>query len=120
MGSNRTKVISVRISNEAAAAIELEADRTGKSIKELIEGFGLDISEGRIRCDNDSVIPTEEYLGDIGNDSEYEELGFAGVLRMLRKREYPDNVIKRMNEQQMIQIGDMPKYRAGRSVDWGC
>ena len=122
MGSSKTTVITVRVSNEAAAALRLEAERAGKDIKELINMLGMDISEGRIRCNTDSFAPTDDFMNDIGTDDvyEYEELGFAGVLRLMRKNDYPDNVIRKMNEQNMIQISDAGRYNPRKFRDEAC
>ena len=48
MGSQISKLISVRVATNAAIAIEHEATRSGKSVKEIIEILGMDIDGGAV------------------------------------------------------------------------
>lgn len=120
MGSDKTKVLTVRVTSEAATAIELEAARSGKSVKEVIETFGMDISEGRLRCNGDSFVPPDEYLYDLVPDSGYERLNF-GVLKDAYERcGYPAHVVRKNNEMLAAQIRDAGRFSSKRYSDDPC
>lgn len=122
-----SKPVGIRMTDEIKRELEqIETDygvTKGDVVRLIVEG----ISRGHYTIISDSIEPTGEYLRVIrpaeeccDGDSEYERLGFSGVLRQMRKKGYPDDAIRRMNEQSMIQISDMPKYRNRRaSTDWG-
>ena len=120
MGSSKTRAITVRVSNEAAIALELEASRNGKSVKELIDDIGLDISEGRLRLCGDSLMPVGDYMTGIEDDGEYERLGFDRIKRAYEGCGYPEHVIRRNNEMIASQIRDGGKFNGRKFSDDPC
>ena len=120
MGSQKTKVLTIRISNEAAVAIELEAERSGKSVKELLEIVGMDISDGRLRCNGDSFVPPDDYLEEIAPECDYERLGFREMREAYAKCNYPDHVVRTNNGMLAAQIRDGGRYSGKRFSDDAC
>ena len=51
------------------------------------------------------------------SDSEFERLGFGGVLRMLREKNYPDNMINRLMVQMRDQISENGNFNSRRVKD---
>ena len=120
MGSRTTRAITVRVSNDAAIALELEASRNGKSVKEVIENIGLDIRDGRLELCGDSLMPIGEYMTDISLDSEYDKLNFGVVKDAYERCGYPTHVIRRNNEVIASQIRDGGKFNGRKFSDDPC
>lgn len=120
MGSNKTRLTSVRLSVEAATAIELEAVRSGRAVKEVLENFGIDISEGRLRSNGDSFIPSDEYVSNISKEGDYERLGFDRIKDAYESCGYPEHVIRRNNEMISSQIRDGGRFSAKKFSDEPC
>ena len=111
-------MLRVRLDSRKAT-LDRVCGETGLTMSEVIKVLLDAIENNRIEIRGGEVVATEEMMGLLRPD-DYEGLGFAGVLRMMRKKEYPDSVIRKMNEQHMIQIGDMAKYDVRRSGDDWC
>lgn len=121
-------MLRVRIDSRKAI-LDRACESTGMTMSAVIKALldALDNSqieirgEGVVATDKTDAVNETGYECESEHESEYERLGFAGVLRMLKKKDYPDDAIRRINEQQMIQISDMPKWSARRAGnDWGC
>lgn len=96
MSSRTTKLLQVRISNEASDALRSEAERNGKTIRELIEQMAIGIVEPPCR------------------PCEFEGFGCKRLYSSMREKGYPDREVMRMIESQMDQLYCSPRYRGGK------
>ena len=63
--------------------------------------------------------PDESFLDD--SEYDFKRLGFYRVLEKLKAKGYPDEAIRRMNEQNADMVSDMPKYNPRKVRGWdGC
>ena len=116
------KTIGTKVTEDFKDELEIAAQASGRTVSDIIRICVEDFVYGHYEVDGEHIVPTSEYL-DVLRPSggyEYDELGFSGVLRMMRKNDFPDNVIRKMNEQMMIQISDMGRYNPKRFRDEGC
>ena len=115
-----TKLIQVRITEESAFSIASEATKNEKSIKELIESLGKNLTEGSISWDGETFASQEdsedpkEYYYEPRYD--YEDLGIDRLLEILESKNYNlKTVIETMTQSAL----DAPAYRRKRGMDWG-
>ena len=107
MPSKDTEVLSLRVKSETAEKFRNDADLLGMRPSEYFE---------HIVWQEKGVTPDEISVSD---DFEYEDLGFARVLRLLREKKYPDRAIQRLVEGMAEQVMDAGDYNPRRAKeDW--
>lgn len=114
MASKTTTVLTIRVKNETAEILRKSAEIQGISVTDLINQLAEEISENEEA--EKGVTPINRAISD---DFEYEDLGFGRILRALRKKNYPDKMIRRMTEGMLEQISDAGDYNPRRAKeDW--
>jgi hypothetical protein len=107
MPSRNTEILSLRIRSEVAEKFKNDAASKGFRPSEYFEHL-MGYEKG--------VTPDEIEVSDT---FEYEELGFDRVLRLLRKKNYPDRAIQKLLDgvaEQVMEAGDYNPRRA--KEDW--
>lgn len=131
-----TEVITIRVGDGFRQRFADFCEKADVTQREAVENLVTDYFEGKIAIDGGHIAPeivymdvTEEYdelddempFNDEPGYSEYTEFGFDTFVRLLRKRDYPDEYIKKMVENMISTAYDMPKYNPRRSrSDDGC
>lgn len=121
-----SKVISIRLPDEERQDIEKIAQEQGMTVSDAVRICLEGISQGHFEIRDKAFTVTEDYLNALrpvsaSDDSEYIELGFGSVLRLLRKKKYPDKAIRRLTEQMKETIMDNGDYNPRRvRDDIGC
>ena len=132
-----TDVITVRVGNGFKQRFTDLCDKSGITQRELIENLVKDYNEGKFEIEGGHIgfdsfgadMPTgvDEYdpLEDVPfnepDGQEYFEFGFDTLVNLLRKKDYPDEYIKKMAENMITTAYDMPKFNPRKKKDdWGC
>lgn len=116
--------LSTKVTSEFKDKISKEAESSGKSVSDFLRICLEEIINGRYIIVGERLMPTESYLNELHpvcknrNEDDMEHLGYMKILRNLRRLGYPDEAIKRMNEQWNEQVYDMPKYNPRKVRDW--
>lgn len=125
--------LSTKVTDEFKDEVAKEAQKSGKTTSDFLQLCVEEVVNGHYHIDGDRLVPTEEYLDvllqngrnvvntgdseDSISDSEFERLGFGGVLRMLREKNYPDNMINRLMVQMRDQISENGNFNSRRVKD---
>lgn len=116
-------MMKVRLGDARKEWLDGFCAKTGMTMSEVVKTLFDAIDNNRIEIRDGEVVATGEMLDILrpaDSGIEYEELGFAGVLRLMRKNDYPDSVIRKMNEQHMVQVSDAGRYNPKKFRDEAC
>ena len=142
------KTVGTKVTDEFKGEIEEIAGRDGRTVSDLIRflleelvNHHYEIIEGRLTptdeyvnaqciremeeecpiCDTFPPIEDEDIPFSEPDGQEYFEFGFDTLVNLLRKKEYPDEYIKKMAEGMIATACDMPRFNPRKSKgDWGC
>lgn len=121
--------VGIRMPDETKKELDKISAEAGITRNVVIQIAVEAISCGNMEIKDGKLVPTSEYLEvlrpkglaiDFDEDtSDLERLGFDGILRLLRKKKYPDNAIRRLVDQLKEQIMENGDYNPRRSrEDW--
>lgn len=130
------KSLTTKVTDDFKSEVDKIAAANGKTTSDFVRICIEDAVHGHYKLNGDHLVPTEEYLnaltavvnqdeevvdhGEMG-DSEYYEFGFDTLVNLLRKKDYPDEYIKKMAENMISTAYDMPRFNPRRKRDdWGC
>lgn len=131
----RNDVLTIRLEDGFKSRFNDLCDTVGVKAGELIESLVKDyydckvaIEDGHIVAkseENRAYTETEEAytLMDKGvEEFDYEYYGFDTLVRLFKRKEYPDDYIRRVvNDNIVASVYDMPKYNPRkRREEWEC
>lgn len=117
-----SKVVGVRLPDALKDELEAIARDAGVTVSAVVQAAIEGISRGDLAYYDGKIIPTTSYMDAVrpftDGGEEYEHLKYNRVLAALRDRGYPDYAIRQMNENNIDQIRDMPKFNPRKSREW--
>lgn len=117
--------VGIRLPDALKDELDSYSARNGITRNAVVQAAIEGISRGDYEIRDGRFEPTEEYLDAVRpidnapttNDSEYYEFGFDTFVRLLRKKDCPDDYIKRLVSNMIETAYDMPKYNPRRARD---
>lgn len=123
-----TEVIGTRVSDGYKQRFADMCVKAGATPREIIENLVDDYFACKFEMNGGHIESglltgiSEDFDDSVNNESEYKEFGFDTLVNLLRKKEYPDEYIKKMADSMIATAYDMPKFnpRKMRSDECGC
>ena len=116
-----TEVIGVRVSDGYKQRFADLCDKIGATPREVMENLVDDYFRGSVsfsggHIENGLLTGVEDDF----DDGEYRKFGFNNIVRLLRKKGYPDSVIKGYTDSLVERVYEMPNYNPRRARDFDC